>query len=66
MTIIEYLKTLKSTSQVTILLRKDTKLNLIAATSADILLQSKKEGFRKLKVVSVDEFKHSIQVIVEE
>lgn len=65
MTIIEYLKTLKSTSQVTILLRKDEKLNLIAATSAEILLQSKKEGFRKLKVVSVDEFKHSIQVIVE-
>lgn len=66
MTIIEYLETLKSTARVTILLRRFGVNYLIAATTADILLQSKKEDFRKLKVLEVDKFKHSIQVLVEE
>lgn len=66
MTIINYLETLKPKTNVSIFLRKDNKNHMIAATTADILLQSTKPGFRNLNVVDGVYLKEGIVVIVEE
>lgn len=65
MTIIDYLKTLKPKTNVSIFLRENNKNHMIAATTADILLQSKKEGFRKLEVVDGLYLTGGVVVIVE-
>lgn len=66
MTIIDYLKKLTPKTNVSIFLRKDNKNHMIAATTADILLQSKKESFRNLNVVDGVYLTEGVVVIVEE
>ncbi len=66
MTIIDYLKILTPKTNVSIFLRKDNKNHMIAATTADILLQSTKEGFRNLNVVDGVYLTEGVVVIVEE
>lgn len=63
MNIIELLKQLKPSEQVTIFLYENNFLKMIADTTVEVLLQSEKEGFKKLKAIATGKDEKGKKVI---